>query len=149
MFPRMIPIVLREIRTVEAILPTSSSMSTISAASMAASEPIEPIAIPTSDRIRAGASLIPSPAKASLFFPVCSARSFSSSSTFSPGRSSARTSSIPISRATACAAFSRSPDSMTVFRIPAAFISRTASFTPSLILSEITTVPAKRPPRAR
>lgn len=44
----------------------SSSMSTTSAASIAASLPIAPIAIPISARMRTGASLIPSPTKATL-----------------------------------------------------------------------------------
>ena len=46
-----------------AILPGSSSIKTMSAASIAASWPIAPIAIPTSARIKTGASLIPSPVK--------------------------------------------------------------------------------------
>ncbi len=44
----------------------SSVIRTTSAASMAASEPSPPIAIPTSARARTGASLIPSPTKANL-----------------------------------------------------------------------------------
>ena len=44
----------------------SSVIRTTSAASMAASEPRPPIAIPTSARARTGASLIPSPTKANL-----------------------------------------------------------------------------------
>ena len=49
----------------------SSSMITISAASIAASEPIAPMAKPTSDLAITGVSLIPSPTKASFSF-LCS-----------------------------------------------------------------------------
>ena len=46
----------------------SSFIITISAASMAASEPTPPIAIPTSDIDNTGASFIPSPTKATFLF---------------------------------------------------------------------------------
>ena len=49
----------------------SSSMMTMSAASIAASEPIEPIAMPTSARASTGASLMPSPMKASSALSCC------------------------------------------------------------------------------
>ncbi len=58
-----------EIFTTCAIFLTSSSIRTTSAASIAASEPILPIAIPTSTLVSTGASLIPSPAKASFSLP--------------------------------------------------------------------------------
>lgn len=69
-----------------AILSRSSSIKTMSAASIAASEPIAPIAIPISARDNTGASFIPSPTKASLPDATCS--SFSTCSTLSPGNSS-------------------------------------------------------------
>ena len=56
---------LREMRMALAIFIGSSSISTTSAASMAASEPIAPIAMPISARLSTGASLMPSPTKAS------------------------------------------------------------------------------------
>ena len=56
-----------------AIFEGLSSINTTSAASMAASLPKAPIAIPTSARANTGASLIPSPTKAivsSVFFSL-------------------------------------------------------------------------------
>ena len=47
-------------------------MSTMSAASMAASEPMAPMAMPMSARVSTGASLMPSPTKASLPLPLVS-----------------------------------------------------------------------------
>ena len=55
----------------------SSSIRTTSAASMAASEPIAPMAMPISARESTGASFMPSPTKASLPFLPVSASSFS------------------------------------------------------------------------
>ena len=49
-----------------AIFNGSSSIRTTSAASMAASEPSPPMAIPTSARVRAGASFMPSPIMATV-----------------------------------------------------------------------------------
>ena len=63
-FWRTITIVFLAIFTTEAIFAGLSSISTISAASIAASEPILPMAIPISARDSTGASLIPSPTKA-------------------------------------------------------------------------------------
>ena len=57
---------LREMRMALAIFRGSSSISTTSAASMAASEPMAPMAMPISARDSTGASLTPSPTKASL-----------------------------------------------------------------------------------
>ena len=78
---------------------------------MAISVP-EPIAIPTSATLRAGASLIPSPTKANLpfFWSLWISCAFSSGKTF------AITSSIPICSAIACATPALSPVSMTVLR---------------------------------
>ena len=73
MFCRTIRSVFREIFMARAILEGLSSISTMSAASMAASEPMAPMAMPMSARVSTGASLMPSPTKASL--PVRSFRS--------------------------------------------------------------------------
>lgn len=62
------PIVLREISMAFAIFDGLSSIKTTSAASMAASLPSAPIAIPTSARANTGASLIPSPTNARVLF---------------------------------------------------------------------------------
>lgn len=61
MFCLAIPRVRRAMRTDAATLEGMSSMRTTSAASMAASEPMAPMAIPTSARASTGASLMPSP----------------------------------------------------------------------------------------
>ena len=62
--------ILNAIRITEAILEGSSVIKTISAASIAASEPKPPIAIPTSARASTGASLIPSPTNTSFPFSL-------------------------------------------------------------------------------
>jgi len=66
MFWRIIPMVLREMPMAMAIFLGSSSMMTTSEASMAASEPMAPMVIPMSALTSDGASLIPSPTKATL-----------------------------------------------------------------------------------
>ena len=71
-----------------AILDGSSVMITTSAASMAASLPRPPMAIPMSALARTGASLMPSPTNTSLPFDDLDAMIFSTSSTLSPGSSS-------------------------------------------------------------
>ena len=83
-----------------AIFSGSSSISTTSAASMAASEPIAPMAMPISARLSTGASLMPSPTNASLSLPPLSASSFSTCATLSAGSSSLCTSSTPSAPAT-------------------------------------------------
>jgi hypothetical protein len=91
----------REMRMACAILAGSSSISTTSAASMAASLPSAPMAMPTSARLSTGASLMPSPTKASR-----PARASFRPAAFPPdrpcpaGSSSACTSSRPSSFAT-------------------------------------------------
>ena len=110
---------LREILMPLAIFRGSSSMRTISAASMAASDPMAPIAMPISARDKTGASLIPSPTKASFPDPVRCASSFSTAETLSEGISSQRTSSMPNCEATARATLLRSPVSMTTLLTPA------------------------------
>ena len=148
MFCRTMPMHLREILIALAICSGSSSMRTISAASIAASEPIAPIAMPISARVRTGASLIPSPTKASISFLLFAARSFSTSATLSPGRSSLRTSSTPSSAATLSATRFASPVSMTVFWTPARLSCSIASFECGLTTSEMTICPAYWPSTA-
>ena len=124
----------------------SSSISTISAASTAASEPIAPMAIPMSARESTGASFIPSPTKATASFPdALSAISSSIFSTLSPGRSSLYTSSIPIALATSFAVVLLSPVSITVFLMPSAFSFDIASNVSSFTISETTIYPAYLP----
>ena len=67
----------------------SSVIRTTSAASIAASEPRPPMAMPTSARARTGASLMPSPTKASLLPCRFCLSSISSFSTFWSGKSCA------------------------------------------------------------
>ena len=67
----------------------SSVIRTTSAASIAASEPSPPMAMPTSARARTGASLMPSPTKASLLPCRFCLSSISSFSTFWSGKSCA------------------------------------------------------------
>ena len=67
----------------------SSVIRTTSAASIAASEPRPPMAMPTSVRARTGASLMPSPTKASLLPCRFCLSSISSFSTFWSGKSCA------------------------------------------------------------
>ena len=76
------------ILTTVAIFAGLSSIRTTSAASMAASEPMLPMAIPISALVSTGASLIPSPTKASLRFSSRGSKSISTLSTLSPGSSS-------------------------------------------------------------
>ena len=132
-FSRAMRIVRRAIRMAVAIFDGLSSMSTTSAASMAASLPRAPIAIPTSARASTGASLIPSPTKASVFFsPLVFSRD-STFSTLSAGSSSEWYSSIPSRPATLAATLSRSPVSITVRSTPSAFSLLTASAESSFI----------------
>ena len=110
-----------EMRMAVAIFCGLSSMSTTSAASMAASEPSAPMAMPTSARESTGASLMPSPTKAS-FSPFCwVTSSFSTCATLSAGSSSLYTPSTPSSRATASATSFRSPVSITLCFTPQSF----------------------------
>ena len=125
-----------------AIFIGSSSISTTSAASIAASEPSAPIAIPISDRERTGASLMPSPTNASLAFPLLSRRRDSTLSTLSEGRSSLYTSSIPSEDATLLATFSLSPVSITVLSTPAFLRALIASAASSFTISLMTIWPA-------
>ncbi len=129
-----------------------SFMSTMSAASMAASDPMAPMAMPMSARVSTGASLMPSPTKASLPLPRVSrsvaASSFSTSATLSWGNNSACTSSMPSRAATEAATSVRSPVSMTVFFTPAACKSAMARAAVGLMVSAMTMVPRKAPSAA-
>lgn len=77
-----------EMRMAFPIFKGSSSIKTTSAASMAASDPIAPMAIPTSARERTGASLMPSPTKRTFSLPFFCWVIFSRSVTLSSGKSS-------------------------------------------------------------
>ena len=120
----------------------SSSIRTTSAASIAASEPSAPIAIPISALESTGASLIPSPTKASFSFAVFFARSSSTFVTLSAGRSSLYTRSTPSSPATCCATLSISPVSMTVSLMPCFLRFAIASFDVGFGTSAIRICPA-------
>ena len=142
MFCQTIVMVLRATRIAREMLDGLSSMSTTSAASIAASEPIAPMAMPTSARVSTGASLMPSPTKASLPLPDSAASSASTRSTLSPGSSCAWNSSSPSRLATAAATSSRSPVSMTVRLTPAACRSRIVCSASAFMVSAITMWPA-------
>ena len=139
------PMHLREMRMALTIRLGSSSMRTTSAASMAASLPMAPMAMPISARVSTGASLMPSPTKASFSFSPFAASSFSTSATLSAGSSSARTSSTPSPAATSSATRCASPVSMTVFFTPHFFSAATASAACGFGTSEITIWPAYFP----
>ena len=127
----------RAMRIASAIFAGSSSISTTSAASMAASEPSAPMAMPTSARDSTGASLMPSPTKARFSLGCFAASSFSIWSTLSPGKRPAWYSSRPSCCATACATGCASPVSMTVLRTPETFKARMASALWGFTTSEI------------
>ena len=133
-----IPRHLREILIAFEIFIGSSSIKTTSAASIAASDPIAPMAIPISALVRTGASLIPSPTNASFSLPDFAARSSSTFVTLSPGSNSLYISSIPRLPATSSATRFASPVNITVFFTPAFFNSASASFACGFITSEIT-----------
>ena len=147
MFSYTIRIHLRAIRMARLTLAGSSSISTTSAASMAASDPSAPMAMPTSARVSTGASLMPSPTKARLPLPVRAAISASTRSTLSPGSSSAWYSSIPSWPATPRATASLSPVSITV-RTPWRRRAAMASAAWSLSSSAIRMDPQNAPSRA-
>ena len=116
---------------------------TTSAASIAMSVPA-PIAIPISARVRAGASLIPSPTMATL---PCSLRERITLSLPS-GRTPAMTSSTPAWAPIALAVRSLSPVSMTT-RIPIFCNSLIACGLSSLMTSATAMMPASLPLRAK
>ena len=86
MFSFTIVIVLCAIEITLETFEGSSVIITTSDASIAESEPNPPIAIPTSARVKTGASLIPSPTKITL--PCFASINSSSFSTFCEGKSS-------------------------------------------------------------
>ena len=139
---------LREMRIALEIFAGSSSISTTSAASIAASEPIAPMAMPISARPNTGASFMPSPTKANLYFSGLRPITSSTFSTFPAGSNSLYTSSIPNSEATCSATAPASPVSIIVFSIPAALSEAIASLAPGFITSEITICPAYSPSTA-
>ena len=120
----------------------SSSIRTMSAASMAASEPRAPIAMPRSARERTGASLMPSPTKARFSRGCFSSSRASTCATLSSGSRPARYSPMPSCAATALAAGSASPVSMTVRRTPARLRPAMALAAVGLTTSEIRMYPA-------
>ncbi len=125
---------------------TSSRLSfinTISPLSMATSVPL-PMAMPTSAWARAGASLMPSPTKATLL-PLCC--SLLISLDLSSGKTSERTVFMPSSPATAAALFALSPVIITTDK----FIlcrSDTAFWADSFSRSEMAKTAQARPSRA-
>ena len=129
-----------------------SSIITTSAASIAASEPMRPIAMPMSERISTGASFMPSPVNASCPpFPAAFSASSSSSTllTLSAGSSSAQNVSSPISFATASATSRLSPVSITVFLTPSFLSFAMASAVVSFISSAMMIYPINLPSSAR
>ena len=125
-----------------AIFRGSSSIRTISAASMAASEPMAPMAMPISALDSTGASLMPSPTKASFPLPDRASSSFSTWATLSAGSSSLNTWSIPKSEATCSATALASPVSITVLSTPAERRAEMACLEPGFTTSETTMCPA-------
>ena len=107
--------VLRLSRTKKGSWLRSSPIRTTSAVSMACAVPAPPMAMPTSARASAGASLTPSPTMATA--PYCSARD-SMAASLRSGSSPARTSSTPTCRPIAAATAGWSPVNITVCRRP-------------------------------
>ena len=101
-------------------LPGSSSMSTTSAASIAASDPTAPMAIPTSASAREGASLMPSPTNTTAWPSVRWEMSLPRYSALSPGSNPARYSVMPVASATSAADPSASPVSIISLPAPSA-----------------------------
>ncbi|MNC31937.1 hypothetical protein D3C75_802740 [compost metagenome] len=118
----------------------SPDISTTSAASIATSVPV-PIASPTSASANAGASLMPSPTKATRA-PLT--RNFFSAATLPSGNTSAATSSIPSCLAIAAAVAALSPVIIATLR-PSACSALIASGVVSLIGSATAITAAKRP----
>ena len=101
-----------------------------------------------SARESTGASLMPSPTKASFAFGSRERMSSSTFSTLSPGMSPLQALSMPRSRATLSATRSTSPVSMTVSRTPHFLSSATASRAVGFSTSEMTMCPAYSPSMA-
>ena len=139
----MLRIVRRESRTAADTSVSRDFISTTSAASMATSAPA-PIAMPRSARVRAGASLMPSPTMATrpCFWSCRITASLPS------GRTPATTRSTPASAPMAFAVRSLSPVSITTCR-PMLCSSRTASAESALIGSATAITPSSAPSRAK
>ena len=118
-----------------------SSIITTSAASIAASCPRPPIAMPISALARTGASFIPSPANATFSPSLTPDNTSSNLSTLSPGNNSLYTSVIPIASATCLAIPALSPVSITVLSTPKLLRPLIASFESPFISSAITIAP--------
>ena len=147
-FCMAMPMVRRAMAMAVAILDGLSSMSTTSAASIAASEPSAPMAIPTSARASTGASLMPSPTKTVFSLSVSVFKMFSIMLTLSAGRSSEWHSSMHSFCATSSPTSRRSPVSMTVFFTPSSFREPMASCESSLMMSATTIWPTYTPSTA-
>ena len=140
---------LRAILTATEIFKGSSSMRTTSAASTAASEPMAPMAIPTSARARTGASFKPSPTKArkpSAAFVSCNKAS--ARSTLSAGKRLPYTASSSNALPTLSPVVWLSPVSITSFFTPSLRNAFTASFECGFKASETATWPAYTPSTA-
>ena len=119
-------------------------INTMSADSIAMSVPA-PMAMPTSARASAGASLMPSPTIATFLPCSCSARTFSS---LSCGKTSARTVSTPICFPIASAVRALSPVSM-ITSMPISRIRAIASRLVGFTTSAAAISPSSRPPFAK
>ena len=132
--------VLRAIIMPSTIFMGLSFINTMSAASMAASLPTAPMAMPMSASLMTGASLMPSPTKA-MGDRACSLRSASTNLTLSIGSSSAWNSSMFTFLAISLATSLRSPVSMIVFPTPEVFSLAMVSADCGFRLSETTICP--------
>ena len=132
---------LRDMRMAFEILSGSSSIRTTSAASIAASEPMAPIAIPISALESTGASFMPSPTNASVPLLPFLPSSSSTFSTLSAGSSWLYTSSIPRRDATSFATFAESPVSITVLFTPDSLSAAMAFSEVGFTISDITMCP--------
>ena len=115
MFCFTIAIVFCAILMAAGIFVSLSSIITTSAASIAASDPNAPIAIPTSALASTGASFIPSPTNITDLFVTLLLTISSSFATLSVGSSCVYILSIPILLATSFVGFSWSPVSIIIF----------------------------------
>ena len=144
-FSLAIKIVRQDSSMASAIFEGLSSISTTSAASMAASLPKAPIAIPTSARANTGASLIPSPTKAivsSVFFSLMRRSMWL---TLSAGSNSAKYSVTLVCSATCSTTSLLSPLNITVLLTPNCFKASIAFTASAFSWSEITIWPAYSP----
>ena len=126
-------------------MPRRSPLTKVTCAlDMATSVPV-PMAMPTSALASAGASLMPSPAIATLRPCACSRLT---SAALSSGFTSPWTSSMPSARATACAVVAPSPVAITTRR-PLACNAAMVGLAEGLIGSATASRPSKRPSPAR